>query len=163
MMNICIIDDEWICRFIIQKLIGRITVDVNISQFADGQEAFEFILDRQSEPCDLPALIILDINMPVANGWQFLDMLQALKAGSYNPRIYISSSSLDPDDFVRAKTYPAISGYLPKPVTQLMLEKVFQDLGEYQGKFKEQSTTRWYYQFPGSRPLKAGGITFTTF
>jgi len=127
-MKVCIIDDEWICRFITQKLIEKTKVDTHVSQFTNGQEAFEFISDKCFEPWCLPELIFLDINMPVANGWMFLDMLQKLSATDYNPSIYITSSSQDEADMARARSYPEVSGYISKPITPVVLEKVFQDL-----------------------------------
>lgn len=127
-MKICIIDDEWICRFITQKLIEKTGVDTHISQFANGQEAFEFISDGCSQPWSLPELIFLDINMPVANGWKFLELLQALRPVDYNPLIYITSSSQNDEDIARASSYPEVSGYISKPITPVVLEKVFQDL-----------------------------------
>lgn len=135
-MKVCIIDDEWICRFIIQKVIERTTVDTQIAQFVNGQEAFDFISNENSKPWSLPGLIFLDINMPIVNGWQFLNLLQGLEPNGYNPSIYITSSSQDPDDLARAKTYPAISGYISKPVTQKVLEKIFYDLDQYRLKPK---------------------------
>ena len=143
-MNACIIDDEWICRLIFKKLLERTAPGSKLTQFDNGQDAIEFISESQSRPDSLPELIFLDINMPVANGWQFLDLLPAHKPDEYNPVIYMATSSPDPDDLDRSKTYPAITGYLQKPVTQAMLEVIFQDLGNCQ--------TAWTVIHNGSMP-----------
>lgn len=127
-MKVCIIDDEWICRFITQKLIEKTGVDTHISQFANGQDAFDFISNECCQPWTLPELIFLDINMPVANGWMFLEMLQSLRRTDYNPSIYITSSSQNDEDIARARSYPEVSGYISKPITPVVLDKVFKDL-----------------------------------
>ncbi|MCF0054933.1 response regulator [Dyadobacter sp. CY356] len=117
MMKLCVIDDEWICSFLAQKLIQKVVPDSQITHFKNGLEAIEFIQQHSATPSSLPGFILLDINMPVANGWDFLDMLSDLKINDYNPAIYISSSSQDAEDIAMAKQYASITGFLPKPLT----------------------------------------------
>ncbi|WP_170982850.1 response regulator [Dyadobacter frigoris] len=124
MMKICIIDDERICSFLAQKLIKKLVPDSQISHFSNGQEAIDFIAQHRSIVWSLPELIFLDINMPITNGWDFLDILQELKISNYHPLIYISSSSQDVNDIEKAKTYSSVRGYLCKPLTPLMLERI---------------------------------------
>jgi len=128
MMKICLIDDEWICRLIARKLIEKINADPDIMEFTEGQSAIDFLARQRLIGEPLPELILLDINMQLANGWQFLDMLQDLGMHDYHPRIYMSSSSIDSGDLVRAKTYPDVYGYLPKPLTPMMLWEIFIDM-----------------------------------
>jgi len=130
-MKICIIDDEWICHLITQKLIEKMISDSQILHFANGQDAFDFFVQHHLTPSSLPDLIFLDINMPVANGWKFLDMLEELKVNDYDPRIYITSSSQDIDDITTAENYSVVQGYLPKPLTPSMLKEIFRDMGRY--------------------------------
>lgn len=125
-MKICIIDDDNTCHFIARLLISKILVDPDILQFFNGQEAFDFIETWQHKPESLPNLILLDINMPVANGWKFLDMLREL-GNQYQPAIYITSSSQDQRDFSRMQTYGEVKGFLPKPVSKDILEKILLD------------------------------------
>ena len=130
MMKICLIDDEWICRLIAQKLIEKIIADPDIVEFTEGQSAIDFLARQRQIGEPLPELILLDINMQLANGWQFLDMLQDLDIHDYHPRIYMSSSSIDSGDMAKAQTYPAVYGYLPKPLTPMMLCEIFSDMGQ---------------------------------
>ncbi|MCF2447114.1 response regulator [Dyadobacter sp. CY345] len=122
-MKICIIDDDNTCHFIARLLISKILVKPDILQFFNGQEAFDFIETWQHKPESLPSIILLDINMPVANGWKFLDMLRKLE-NIYQPAIYITSSSQDQRDFSRMETYHEVRGFLPKPVSKDILEKI---------------------------------------
>ncbi|SEI41754.1 Response regulator receiver domain-containing protein [Dyadobacter koreensis] len=122
-MKICIIDDDNTCHFIARLLITKILVKPDILQFFNGQEAFDFIETWQHNPESLPSIILLDINMPVANGWRFLDMLRQL-GNQYRPAIYITSSSQDHRDFSRMQNYDEVKGFLPKPVSKEILEQI---------------------------------------
>lgn len=122
-MKICIIDDDNTCHFIARLLITKILVKPDILQFFNGQEAFDFIETWQHNPESLPSIILLDINMPVANGWRFLDMLRQL-GNQYRPAIYITSSSQDHRDFSRMQNYGEVKGFLPKPVSKEILEQI---------------------------------------
>lgn len=129
MMKLGIIDDEWICSFLAQKLIQKVVPDSEISHFKNGLEAIDFMKQNRLSPLSLPEFIILDINMPVANGWDFLDMLDDLEISNYHPIIYISSSSQDPEDIAMAKKYASVKGFLPKPLTPYKLAGVLDNVG----------------------------------
>lgn len=129
MMKLGIIDDEWICSFLAQKLIQKVVPDSEISHFKNGMEAIDFMKKNRLSPLTLPEFIILDINMPVANGWDFLEMLDDLEISNYHPVIYISSSSQDPEDIAMAKKYSSVKGFLPKPLTPFKLAGVLDNVG----------------------------------
>ncbi|WP_159469936.1 response regulator [Dyadobacter sp. 3J3] len=132
MMKLCIIDDEWISSFIAQKLILKVVPDSEISHFKNGMEAIEFIKENQLKLWSLPELFLLDINMPVANGWDFLDMLHDLDIRDYRPLIYISSSSQDQEDIATAKKYPSVAGFITKPLTPNKLAGIFDNIDPQQ-------------------------------
>jgi CheY-like chemotaxis protein len=75
--------------------------------------------ENKSNPEALPEIILLDLSMPVMDGWQFLDAFTKL-----NPKIgkkitiYICSSSISPDDVTRSKTISAVTDYIIKPITK---------------------------------------------
>jgi len=80
-------------------LIGRTSPTTSIIELKDGQEAIEFINQNKYQLSALPDIILLDINMPRLNGWQFLDQLRDSNIAFYSPSIYMVSSSSDIGEF----------------------------------------------------------------
>jgi CheY-like chemotaxis protein len=93
--------------------------------YHNGQEAIEGLHKiNTAEEC-MPEVIFLDLNMPIMNGWEFLDEFEKLQ--NHNQRktiIYIISSSIDPRDLERVKNYRQVSSYILKPITPNDLETV---------------------------------------
>nr|WP_321222116.1 response regulator [uncultured Psychroserpens sp.] len=75
---------------------------------------------------NLPDIILLDINMPIMDGWQFLDEFVKIESHKLIT-IYIVSSSIDPQDIKRAKKYQNISNYIVKPITIKKLKTIMRD------------------------------------
>jgi two-component SAPR family response regulator len=107
-MNILLIDDEYISNFISKKLIEKIDASIQAIEFNDPEEAFDK-LDYIK-----PDLIFLDINMPVMNGWDFLDKM-AVENIDY--KVIILTSSINTIDRKAAMKYMNVIGYIEKPAT----------------------------------------------
>lgn len=123
--TIWVIDDDMIYQIIIQKIIKKSTMFSDISTFADGNDALNALKNALKKNEILPDIILLDINMPIMDGWEFMEEITLLKS-QINKRIaiYIVSSSIAVEDKHKAKTYPDILGYLSKPVTPDDLIKI---------------------------------------
>ena len=102
--TIYIIDDDRIIIFGIQKMLKRTVTSDTISAFANGKLAFQKIKDLHGANAPLPDVIILDINMPLMDGWQFLDALIALPL-TKKIHINIVTSSIDPLDLQNFELY----------------------------------------------------------
>ena len=126
-IKIAIIDDNQVYRFIAKKLIHRAAPLTTLIELHDGQQAIDFLISKRDHPSELPELILLDINMPNLNGWQFLDELRKINLSSYRPTIYIVSSSNAPEDASMAATYPEIKGYLTKPLHIAAIQSLFSE------------------------------------
>lgn len=115
--SIFLVDDDPINNLINKRLLGKIKISDSIKEFIGGEEALEFIstIDKNHS-----LLIFLDINMPVLNGWDFLNRYQE-EFKERNDTILILSSSIDFQDRQKAKEYEVVSGFLEKPLT---LEKI---------------------------------------
>ncbi|MFY9310744.1 MAG: response regulator [Bacteroidia bacterium] len=121
--KICIIDDEEIIQFIVKTILQNLNDDISILSYKNGEEAL--LAFKEMDKADLPDIILLDINMPVMGGWQFLD--EFIKSKAHNEKkiaIYILSSSTAPGDKIRAKVYKDIIGYINKPIEADTLKKI---------------------------------------
>jgi len=125
--DVYIIDDDKIVHFVIKKLLASLKMDLNLSFFFNGFEAIEKIGNDLSSGVDLPDLILLDINMPIIDGWQFLDEFRKYnKASGNKTHVYIISSSNSISDISKAKEYQdQIKEYILKPITKEDLKKIF--------------------------------------
>jgi len=115
--NICVIDDDSIYQYTIAKTIKSYNLAKEIKIFSDGEEALDFLIRNLDHSENLPDIILLDINMPIMDGFQFMEEYVKIK-----PRvgkkilIYMVSSSVDSNDIDRAKRISEISDYIIKPI-----------------------------------------------
>ena len=117
LFNICIVDDDDIYQFTVMKTLKSLELVKNIIVFSDGEEAINFMLDNINKESELPDVIFLDINMPIMDGFQFMEEYVKLKPKvGKNIIIYMVSSSVDPIDIEKAKNISAISDYIIKPM-----------------------------------------------
>lgn len=117
--TIWIIDDDKIYQKIINKLIQKSGVFSTHSTFMNGKEAI-ITLSKTLENNEelIPDIILLDINMPIMDGWEFMEEMKIIKS-KINKQIiiYIVSSSILIEDRNKSKTFTDISGYIPKPIS----------------------------------------------
>ncbi|UFH45674.1 response regulator [Flavobacterium galactosidilyticum] len=89
-----------------------------ISSFKNGKDAIDELYNSSENIDAIPDIILLDINMPIMDGWEFMDELGVIKP-KFNADIvvYIVSSSIAIEDKNKSKSHENILGYLSKPVT----------------------------------------------
>ncbi len=120
----CIIDDDDIYIFGIKKLLQIRNLCENIIIFNNGKDAIDHFHSHSEE---LPNVILLDINMPVMNGWEFLNEYAKLDTQlKKNTILYMVSSSINPQDIERAAKEPEVHQYLIKPINLNALTQIFQ-------------------------------------
>lgn len=115
-MNIYLIDDQPIANFITKKLLENEGFSEAVEEFTDATQALEKI------ESDKDAFIFLDLNMPVMNGWEFLE---ALKKRNICHRIVILTSSTSSLDRQKASNYPCVIKYMEKPMSREKLADLF--------------------------------------
>jgi two-component system chemotaxis response regulator CheY len=115
---VAVVDDDPVYQFTASRTLKASHLAEQILQFPNGKEALDFLNNNAANPLALPDFVFLDINMPIADGWKFLDGFTKLKDEfAKEMRIYVVSSSIDPRDLNRARSNPEVSGYVEKPVT----------------------------------------------
>lgn len=125
----CIIDDDPIYIFGTKKIMEGLNFSKEFVVYKNGKEALDNLIPKINSGKDLPDVILLDLNMPILDGWQVLDKLIELPM-SYPIKIFIVSSSIAQRDLDKAKQYELVSNYLVKPFS---VEKVKDLIAEIEG------------------------------
>jgi CheY-like chemotaxis protein len=126
--QILCIDDDPISLMLCKKVISKSEFSNEIITALNGEEALlhfnnlKYTNDKNKSN-KKPQLIFLDLNMPVMGGWEFLDHFTTSAYKEFNTaKVIVLSSTIDPEDLIKAKKYPIIIDFLSKPITQPMLE-----------------------------------------
>ncbi|MFB6457342.1 response regulator [Chitinophaga sp. Hz27] len=116
---IFIVDDDPIHQQIAKIMIERQGISNNIRVFSDAQEVLDYFRENTNNPDALPDLILLDLNMPVMDGWEFLDEYAGFQTAlPKSVKIFVLTSSIDEKDKERVRSYKFVSGYLTKPLSK---------------------------------------------
>lgn len=132
-MDIVLIDDNSTSVFLTELLLKREGFAESIHSFLAAEDALSYLL--QLQPAHVPDIIFLDLDMPVMDGWGFLEAIRPHASTlTQRCRIYILTSSLAPHDAIRAKEYPFVSGLIHKPVDSQMLQVIRAETSEWNGR-----------------------------
>ncbi|WP_273568361.1 response regulator [Maribacter halichondriae] len=125
----CIIDDDPIFIYGTKRIMNEIDFSENILVYNNGQDALDGLMALTAEGKDLPSVIFLDLNMPIMNGWEFLeDYVKIPNPNREKVIIYILSSSVDPRDLERIKHYKVVNNYILKPISPKDLKRVLEQV-----------------------------------
>ena len=127
---VCLIDDDNIYQYTARILVESTGLVKQIQSFYNGFEAINWFRDQKNIDSEtLPDVIFLDINMPVMNGWEFLEEYHKLYTNLPKPIVvYVVSSSVDSSDMQKSRTYNAVSDYLVKPVNRSKYQELMESL-----------------------------------
>jgi CheY-like chemotaxis protein len=115
-INLLVIDDDEINIFIIKKIVGKTGFDVNTVAKGNGQLAIDYINSVVGNNEMFPDIILIDINMPILNGWDFIEAYEKLSIDQ-KVDVYMLSSSVYENDIERAKSYKSVKGFISKPLS----------------------------------------------
>lgn len=117
--SVCIIDDDKFYINLVSKIIELKQISEKVIVFNNGKEAMDYfigVLNTSGIP-EIPQVILLDLNMPVMDGWEFLEEFSKIK--NQIPKhidLYVVSSSIDYRDIQRAKSIAVVMDYITKPI-----------------------------------------------
>ncbi len=124
MKKIMLVDDTPISNFILSKTIQAHLPNSIVVDYSDPEEAFENL------SMENPDIIFLDVNMPVMNGWEFLEKM---KENQLHYKVALLSASCSPADLRRWQSYENVVNFCIKPITaDLLIETASASLRYYQ-------------------------------
>ena len=120
------IEDDEVTQLLHKIEFEDADLSVNIIEAWSGQVALDYFENLSKDAnalSKLPELILLDLNMPVMGGWEFLELFSS-RFPSFVERIkiYVLSSSINPEDKVRATKEPLVEKFLYKPLNEADIE-----------------------------------------
>jgi CheY-like chemotaxis protein len=126
-----LVDDDEGHNYLTQLTIEDCAVALNVRTVWNGKEALDYVAGRgkysDAAAFPRPQLIFLDINMPVMDGWDFMEEYNALdEVHKRGIMIVMLTTSMNPDDRARARAIPQISEFKIKPLNRVSLEEVIQ-------------------------------------
>lgn len=126
---LCIIDDDEVYKFTMRRSIESHKLSKKLLVFSDGEEAIEFMIDNLGNKENIPDVIFLDINMPIMDGFEFMEEYVKIKPTiGKKVTIYMVSSSVDSVDIERAKKINDISDYIIKPIKPEDIKSIVETL-----------------------------------
>lgn len=121
--NLLLVDDDEIFTFLTKRTIEETKLVEKVKIFGNGQDAIDFLAQAIERKGVLPDFIFLDINMPILDGWGFLEEFISIKAAlGRKVTIFLISTSISPHDIERAYSISEVSDFIVKPLTK---EKLF--------------------------------------
>ena len=123
---IMLIDDDIATTVYNEIIIEDVECVKKVISMNSAEEALTYLNSTGNEESIQPNLILLDINMPTMDGWEFLNEFLKIK-NNLNKKItlYVVSSSIDPRDLERVKSFNMVTDYLIKPIELKKFEKIF--------------------------------------
>lgn len=128
--KILCVDDDQITLMLCKKVIEKVSFAKEIITAQNGEEAFDYFKNLTTEikndnPVNYPKLVLLDLNMPVMSGWEFLDAyVENNFQDVFDTKFIVLSSTIDQNDVNKSKTYSMVIDFLSKPITKEMLENL---------------------------------------
>lgn len=129
--KILFVDDDPITLMLCKKVIERAEFSKEIVTANNGEDAIKYFDNLKSkinsdDTLTLPELMFLDLNMPVMGGWEFLDIFSKENYHMVFPnlKVIVLSSTIDPKDIEKSKSYSMVIDFLSKPITKEILKSI---------------------------------------
>lgn len=122
---VMLVDDNDIDNIINEKIIEANNFAETILVFQTGQEGLDYLVANKDNVDALPEIVFLDINMPIMDGFQFLEEFEKFNGNILGKcKVIMLSSSISPKDIDRAASNKYVKKYLNKPLNKRYLEAI---------------------------------------
>lgn len=126
LQKVICVDDDPIALLLSKLVISKANFASQIITCVNGEEAMKYLEKpetiEENSNAEQSLLILLDLNMPVMDGWEFLEQFNSKLQNQYTTtKIILLSSSIDPNDIKKSKDFSMVVDFLPKPLTKEML------------------------------------------
>jgi len=126
--SILLIDDDTSTNFLNRYIIDKGNYTKKCHCVDSAEEAISFLKYYKKEIGKLPDLILLDLNMPGLDGWDFLDLFKELDLENNTTNIYILTTSTREADKVKLKKYNFVNGFHAKPLNGHKIETILDEI-----------------------------------
>ncbi len=124
--KILCVDDDPITLMLCRKVITKANFSDEVQSAKDGLEALQVFdnLIEGNNTDTYPEIVFLDLNMPIMDGWEFLEEFTKRTKTFPKTKVIVLSSTVDPKDISKSKNYSVVLDFLPKPITVEMLDYI---------------------------------------
>ena len=123
-IDVLLVEDDPITIMVCDRIIKMTSFAEKVKSCENGKIGLDY-LSGLSEGSPTPTIIFLDINMPVMNGWDFLEEFEKIKSRFESlPRIYLLSSTVDPEDYKKAQKFTLVQDFISKPLSKEALQNI---------------------------------------
>lgn len=119
-----LVDDDRTSNFLNKKILNNVFPETEILDFISSEQALAYL--KSGNTVDI---VLLDINMPEIDGWQFIETTRAENINNYKS-IVLLTSSIDESDMEKARTYKEIKGFISKPLKIDVFKKYLNSIGK---------------------------------
>jgi len=127
--SILLVDDDEINNILHSVFINKLDLDIEVNTVVNGQEAIDFILSEKEDELVLPCMVMLDLKMPVMNGWEFMKAYEDLVPKELKDQITIVlvTTSDDQEDRDKAMINEFVDDFSQKPLSDETFKQLIQN------------------------------------
>jgi CheY-like chemotaxis protein len=124
-IDILLVDDDDINNFLSREIISLYVPQAEVSETLSAEAALELLKQNAALQKKQPDIILLDINMPLMSGWDFVEAFEQMADNEMKKiKLYIYTSSVYYKDFEKARSYRSVTNIYSKPLTETMLKEI---------------------------------------
>jgi CheY-like chemotaxis protein len=123
--NWAIVDDDTIFQYSIRRIIQSVDSNIRVTSYFDGAEFLAFLKSHDESESELPSDVLMDINMPLLDGWSFIEEIEKMNLVESLPfRLHIMTSSISPEDRKRYDEKDFLGMYIVKPIDDKVIQQI---------------------------------------